>query len=293
MYHPYQFYYPKETYTKGEKPCIQCCIAEDGIIYRAPFSCKKIKTPTHLARFCIARGDPPMFRSHPADIPSKVEKQFSELFGWLNDDKAETKRSTKEKAPAKSKSRKDHNGSGGRPLTKIFYDDPKRDEVGTAPEKVEQPQGEPEGIRCNADDPESRGLPGVSEDIEHTSVQQVVRSVFGEDSGGTLSPVRDESDASLDREPTVGTLPNVPRKDKMTEEYDPSYEQTTAHACITCKCGVKVWYGCGVKQLTRPKYCTVCERKERNKIIASYKDKVDSHELHRILEWELRRGINR
>jgi hypothetical protein len=128
---------------------------------------------------------------------------------------------------------------------------------------------------------------------EDVLVRPVLREMHGENNDTSLQAVWSESDVSLDREQSVGIMPNMQRKVIMKEEYDQSYDETTAHAKITCKCGTAVWYGCGVKQLTRPKYCTACEKIERRRITESYKDKVDSHELHRILEWELRRGINR
>jgi hypothetical protein len=50
------------------------------------------------------------------------------------------------------------------------------------------------------------------------------------------------------------------------EECDESYHETTCHASITCKCGKKVWYGCGKKQTTRPIYCGECTYKELQKL---------------------------
>jgi hypothetical protein len=79
----------------------------------------------------------------------------------------------------------------------------------------------------------------------------------------------------------------------MKEVHDESYYATTVHSCITCKCGTKVWYGCGVKQLTRPKYCPDCEKAEAIKIAVRYEGSVDAYELQRITDWELRRSLNR
>lgn len=289
MFHPYQFYYPKEPYMKGEKLCNNCCIEEGGIIYRAPFDCKHIQTPTYLARFCIERGDLSFFRSHPADIPKKTQQQFKDLFGWLNGDKTETRRNTKTKAPKASKERKDIHGSNDRETSGLVQDNSKREEVEQPEEEIRQSQGE----QGNIPDPtisNGGGLQGVS---EAALMQQIVRDVFGEGDGAPVQSMWSEGNVQVDRKYRVGDMPIVQGETKMKEEYDDSYDQTTAHSCITCKCGTKVWYGCGVKQLTRPKYCKACEKKERERIIASYKDKVDSHELHRIIEWELRRGINR
>jgi hypothetical protein len=50
------------------------------------------------------------------------------------------------------------------------------------------------------------------------------------------------------------------------EECDASYHDTTCHASITCKCGKKVWYGCGKKQTTRPIYCNSCTQLELQKL---------------------------
>jgi hypothetical protein len=50
------------------------------------------------------------------------------------------------------------------------------------------------------------------------------------------------------------------------QEYDVSYDGTTCHASITCKCGIKVWYGCGANDTTRPIFCRDCTKKELDKL---------------------------
>jgi hypothetical protein len=50
------------------------------------------------------------------------------------------------------------------------------------------------------------------------------------------------------------------------EEHDESYYATSCRACIICKCGVRVWYGCGKEQTTRPIYCRKCTKRELEKL---------------------------
>jgi hypothetical protein len=230
-----------------------------------------------------------MLRSHPADIPSKQQQHFKDLFGWLYGNQTETRRSTKTKTPKTSKERKDHNRAIGGETTGLLQDNPKRAEVECPPEQVEQSKGE-QRTGHDTCGTEGRGLQGMS---EAAIMQQIVRDVFGKDDGTPMQNVRSEDNVQVGRQRPVGNMPLVQGETEMKEEYDKSYDQTTAHSCITCKCGTKVWYGCGVKQTTRPKYCMLCEKKERARITASYQGKVDHHELSRIIEWEVRRSINR
>jgi DNA modification methylase len=209
--------------------------------------------------------------------------------GDKNGSKIKSKRQPKKETVEASTERKDTDRADVGSPTRIFYDDPKREIVESPAPETRQPQGEPGVVRYDTSIPESGRLQGVPEDV---LVRPILREMHRTDNGEQVQPVRAKDDVSLDREQPVGIMPNVQRK-TMKEEYDKSYDETTAHAKITCKCGTAVWYGCGVKQLTRPKYCAACEKIERRRITESYKDKVDSHELHRILEWELRRGINR
>jgi hypothetical protein len=50
------------------------------------------------------------------------------------------------------------------------------------------------------------------------------------------------------------------------EEFDVSYDGTTCHAAIICKCGIRVWYGCGKNDTTRPIYCRTCTQRELEKL---------------------------
>lgn len=50
------------------------------------------------------------------------------------------------------------------------------------------------------------------------------------------------------------------------EEFDVSYKGTSCHASITCKCGIRVWYGCGKNDTTRPIFCRECTKKELDKL---------------------------
>ena len=52
----------------------------------------------------------------------------------------------------------------------------------------------------------------------------------------------------------------------MKDEFHPSYKESSIHACITCKCGKKVWYGCGNKHTHRPMFCHDCTVKEIERI---------------------------
>lgn len=52
----------------------------------------------------------------------------------------------------------------------------------------------------------------------------------------------------------------------MKDEIHPSFEKTSMHARITCKCGKTVWYGCGNNQVRRPLYCQECTKKELARI---------------------------
>jgi len=52
----------------------------------------------------------------------------------------------------------------------------------------------------------------------------------------------------------------------IKDEFHPSYADTSMHACITCKCGRKVWYGCGTRHTHRPMYCKDCTVDELRKL---------------------------
>ena len=221
------------------------------------------------------------------DIPAKQRQHFKDLFGWLNGDQVETRRSTKEKAPKKIKDRANLHGSIKGEVAGILQDNAKREEIKQPAQEAGETaieQGtQPGGSSCEGRLQGLRELPvrlpepdGLSQAIYCPSVPAV----------------RTESAPTDNTRSAVENVSHL-QEQAMKEEYDESYEQTTAHSCITCKCGTKVWYGCGVKQLTRPKYCRACEKKERSRITASYQGKVDNQELYRILEWETRRGINK
>jgi hypothetical protein len=50
-------------------------------------------------------------------------------------------------------------------------------------------------------------------------------------------------------------------------EKDESFNETTLHARMVCKCGTAVWYGYGKMHTTRPLFCKKCTEKELDKIM--------------------------
>ena len=77
----------------------------------------------------------------------------------------------------------------------------------------------------------------------------------------------------------------------MTEEFDPTYKETSLHACITCRCGTKVWYGYGIQHKTRPKYCKTCERLIAMRFFTAFGGKPTSQDLQEFIESDLRAEI--
>ena len=68
-------------------------------------------------------------------------------------------------------------------------------------------------------------------------------------------------------------------------EKDESFDETSLHARMVCKCGTIVWYGYGMMHDTRPLFCKRCTEKELDKIMH---DGADEEELIRT---HLRRKI--
>jgi len=80
------------------------------------------------------------------------------------------------------------------------------------------------------------------------------------------------------------------------EEKDDSYNHTSCHACIICKCGKRVWYGCGKKQTTRPIYCKSCtaielEKLKRNCQFEMSESSISDKTDEQIIMFYLRRPI--
>jgi len=291
LYDPYKLYYPKETYNKGEKPCIHCCMMRDGIIYRAPFSCERTRSPMYISGVCDYRGD--RFFNASYSVSPSAAKRFSDLFGWLYGDKIKTKRKPKEKTAKKNEKRNDSHGSDGGTASGFLQDNSEPEKVRTVATPSESQTVECE---CTGEHRNNGRLQKLSELPVRIFPFNVLETVYDPQ----VQPVRSESEIPVDRERSMVALPGMREVQTkqgvakiMNEEYDASYELTTAHACITCKCGTKVWYGCGIKQKTRPKYCSICEKTETKRIVSTYKEKVDRYELQRILDFELRREITK
>lgn len=258
-YRPYRVYYPRAKYIKGEEICLECCVPWNGVMYRASFQCARERTP------------------------AITKQQIIDLFRWLYG--IETKRNAQKKTTKKSKERDDIHRTDIWTSSGLLQDNTKREEVNIIAEEVGK---ECTGIIPTIDDYGGRRLPGLPE----ASVQNYPIIMSGEITCSTMSPVRSESEIPGDQRPEVGIVPSLQEQD-MREVHDDSFYATTVHSCITCKCGTKVWYGCGVKQLTRPKYCPKCEKIETIKIAERYQGSVDAYELQRIIDWELRRSLNR
>jgi hypothetical protein len=63
-------------------------------------------------------------------------------------------------------------------------------------------------------------------------------------------------------------------------ETDESYKQTTMHASMICRCGVRVWYGYGKMHTTRPLFCKKCTAIETERIgrtTSLTDDELDKH----------------
>jgi len=296
-YHPYQFYYPEKKYIKGEKPCIHCVVAQDGFLYRAPFACRKIGSSTPLTRCCLHRGN--VWDVSPSEMSRKNAMMYKDLFGWLNGGESETPRKRKKKVTEASTERTDIHGTESGTLTRVFYENSESAEIRELEEEIGSPEVEPECAGASGSD---GGLSGMSGE---TNMQPAIICLPLPLDGSPMQPVRSESTLqdhngdSLDIVPDL-LVAEVRKKPSecvravyepsMREEYDPSYAETTLHACITCMCGKKVWYGYGVQHYSRPKYCKSCEDEQRRIITERYGDR---HDLQAILDFELRRVINK
>ena len=49
-------------------------------------------------------------------------------------------------------------------------------------------------------------------------------------------------------------------------EKDETFNETTLHARMVCKCGTVVWYGYGKMHITRPLFCKKCTAIETERI---------------------------
>jgi hypothetical protein len=49
-------------------------------------------------------------------------------------------------------------------------------------------------------------------------------------------------------------------------EKDETFNETTLHARMVCKCGTVVWYGYGKMHTTRPLFCKKCTAIETERI---------------------------
>ena len=217
LYTPIRIRYPNRKYLKGEELCKGCAIRRGGILYRASFSCVRERTskPTY--------------------------DQLKQMFGWMYGE--ETKRITKSKVSRKSKKNADDHKSDLRIVIGAAEEKPESTEKRSPASKVEQgepkPASNPDGLQQLPAEPMWIIAPDVPNAIADIALQEMWI----------------EGDLQSDKR-GLGVLPGVSTMtSKMTDEYDNSFEETSVHACITCACGRKVWYGCGAKQESRPKYC--------------------------------------
>jgi len=289
LYSPHRIWYPKEEYCKGEEICKGCGILDEGVMYRASFQCTREATPTYLSRFDVPRGSGGFFNSHPADIPMKEQKKIADLFGWLYGREIKAKRKHAKKVIEASEERTDIHGAEGGTPTGLVHENPVGKELG----EPEAPTGSSEvksrfELTFGSIPPIADGVPKVSEG----AVRNNDPPLHGAIPYPQMSEMRSTDNVQDNRKPVVACVRAV-FEPAMKEEYDASYKETTAHACITCKCGKKVWYGCAKRHLTRPKYCDTCTRTEAVKITSRYEGSVDAAELQRIMDWELRRVITR
>lgn len=169
--------------------------------------------------------------------------QLKEMFGWMYG--KETKRTPKSKVARKSKK------SDDRHETNI------RISIGTAEEKSESAKERVPAPEIKPGETGTSGNPDGLPQLPQEPMWVIAPDVSGTITDSTLQEMWIEGDLQSDKR-TLGVLPGV---QTMKDEFDESYELTTMHACITCSCGRKVWYGCGEKQETRPKYCKECTKK--------------------------------
>lgn len=289
LYKPHRIWYPKETYNKGEEICKGCCMLVNDVAYRADFQCTREPTTTYLSRFAVPRGTGGFFNSHPADIPVKEQKKIADLFGWLHGGEIKAERKHAKKTVKASKERTDIHGTEEGTLTRVFYENPVAEKLGEPEAQVGTPEVKSRfELTFGSLPPVANGMPKVSEG----TVRGNNTPVHGTIPDKAMPEVRSADNVQSDRKQPVACVRAV-FEPSMKEEYDPSYKETTAHACITCKCGTKVWYGCAKRHLTRPKYCASCTRTEAVKVASRYEGSVDAAELQRIMDWELRRVITR
>ena len=72
-------------------------------------------------------------------------------------------------------------------------------------------------------------------------------------------------------------------------EKDESFDETTLHARMVCKCGTIVWYGYGKMHNSRPLFCKRCTEIETQRIERT--TSLTDIELDKHLDMHLRRKI--
>jgi hypothetical protein len=285
-YNPYRVYLPKEQYFKGEETCLGCSLPDRGVMYRAMFQCSRVASPMLLTGYAYERGNRFWNISH--GVPRGAEaRMLTDMMEWLNGRESKAKRKPAKKTSKASKERDDIHGTDYRTPAGLLQDNPVRTEVVVVAQEIRQSQGE-QGNDSISRTPEGGGLQGMP---EGNGVRQELRVLHGTNNGASLQAVWTESNVPMDREHPVDCLRAV-YEPAMSVEYDESYNHTTVHACITCKCGKKVWYGCGKKQLTRPKFCKACTEVEMNKL-KEHLPHLDDLRMQEIFIKELRREILR
>ena len=285
-YNPYRVHLPKEPYHKGEEICLGCCLPDRGVMYRAMFQCSRTSSPMVLTGYAYERGDRFWNISH--GVPHGADaRMLTDMMEWLNGRESKAKRKLSKKTSKASKERDDLHGTDYRTPARLLQDNSLGEKIFVVAQETGQPQGE-QGIGTVTSTPEGGGLQGMP---EGTDVRQELRVLHGKNNGASLQAVWTESNVPMDREHPVDCLRAV-FEPAMSVEYDESYNHTTAHACITCKCGKKVWYGCGKKQFTRPKYCKACTEVEMNKL-KEHLPHLDNLRMQEIFIKELRREIVR
>jgi len=263
-YDPFRIHYPKEKYIKGEEVCNRCIVPANRMIFRADFQCERERT-------------------------SAITKQeVKELFGWLYGGESKAKRKHAKKVIEASKERTDIHGTEDGTLTRVFYENPVAEKLG----EPEAQAGTPEvksrfELTFGSLPPITNGLSKMSE----RTMRDNDTPLHGKIYDSQVPEVRSTNNVQIDRNNPVGCVRAV-FEPSMSEEYDTSYTETSSHACITCKCGKKVWYGCGKKQTTRPKYCRSCTEIEMSKL-KEHLPNVDTIRMHEIYIKELRREIIR
>lgn len=288
-YRPVRMHYPKKEYIKGEELCNLCAMPDIGFYWSAPFQCTRVPSPTML-RFACPRNLPKALDggASTGNIPSDYRRCIADLFGWLYGG-IETKRSVAKKAVKAGKVTDDQYRADNGKVARILQGNTERKEIksikaSSGTQEVKQ-QIVTEPVRP---DPADTGLQGLSESIPVRNNNSPVPGIINDIE---MQPMWTENDLQENRKQPVNYLQAV-FEPAMTVEYDPSYVETTAHACITCKCGRKVWYGCSKKKHhTRPKYCKSCTEKEAMKLREKFVDYMDKEELQRLIDSELRRVI--